>query len=113
VSGSSGKALEEVLVEERTFQVVTVKKGGNMKRAVIALIFLVACGGNGGWSESERRDFIAGCTSEVPQEFTDEQRAKLVELCQCSAEKAEESGIDPAEFTESDATEFAQECSQE
>ncbi|MGH2730885.1 MAG: hypothetical protein ACRDJI_09800 [Actinomycetota bacterium] len=84
-----------------------------MKRAVIGLVFLVACGGNGGWSHSQKAEFMAGCTDAAPEDFTDEQLAQLTDLCECSAEKAEEEGIDdPEEITEAKASQFVQECSE-
>ena len=85
-----------------------------MKKAVIVLAFLVGCGGDGGgWSESEREAFIAGCTDQAPEDFTDDQRAQLDDLCECSADKAEEEGIeDSEEITPAMAGEWAQECSE-
>ena len=84
-----------------------------MKRIVVVLVFLVACGGNGGWSESQKEEFLAGCTDQAPEDFTDDQLAQLTDLCECSAEKAEEEGIDdPEEITPAMSAAWAQECSE-
>jgi hypothetical protein len=84
-----------------------------MKRAVIVLVFLVACGGSGAWSNSQREEFMAGCTDAAPVDFTEDQLAELTDLCECSAEKAEDAGIDdPDEITEAKANEWAQACAE-
>jgi hypothetical protein len=85
-------------------------RGGAMRRAsvgvaAIAMAFLVACGGDGGWSDDERTEFVAGCTSSGAPE----------DMCVCMADKMEaaypDELPDEAEITEK-STEFAQECVQ-
>lgn len=84
-----------------------------MKRAAIVLVFLVACGSSA-MSEEDKEAFIAGCTAQAPDTFTDEQLAELTDLCECSADKAVEEGItDPDEITAEKSTEWAQECAEE
>ena len=74
--------------------------------AAIVMAFLVACGGDGGWTDEERSEFIAGCTSgDAPED-----------LCACVADKMEVAFPDEipeeAEIVES-TTQFAQECLEE
>lgn len=74
--------------------------------AAIVMAFLVACGGDGGWTDDERSEFIAGCTSEGAPE----------DLCACVGEKMEaaypDDIPDESEVAES-TTKFAQECLEE
>lgn len=74
-----------------------------MKKAIIILTVLAACGGSSGWSDEDREAFVAGC----------EDGGAPNDLCVCVAEKMEAEYPDEIpDDTEIAAktTEFAQEC---
>jgi hypothetical protein len=75
-----------------------------MKKAILVLLILAACGGSdGGWSEQARTDFVAGCTDNGGAEDT----------CKCVQEKLEARHpdlTDPADLDQDEITELVGEC---
>ncbi len=80
-----------------------------MKKAIVVLMTLVftACGGDDGWAEQDRIDFVAGC----------ENGGAPTGVCECVQEKLEEAFPDISEFEDdpdllaSEAAKFQTECS--
>jgi hypothetical protein len=74
-----------------------------MRKAIVALLIFAACGGNGGWDEQARADFVAGCEDGgVPRD-----------MCVCMQEKVETRYPDMTEDDQlptDEATEIAKEC---
>jgi hypothetical protein len=74
-----------------------------MKKAIIVLAVLTACGGGSGWSDAERQDFIDGC----------EAGGQNTENCTCMQEKLEDAHPelqDPADLDQDEVIEIAKEC---
>jgi hypothetical protein len=76
-----------------------------MKKAIVILAFLTACGGSNGWSDSQRNDYLAGC----------EDGGADHNLCVCMQEKVEAAYPDPDKLPDSaelnaKSTEWAKEC---
>lgn len=74
-----------------------------MKKAFLVLLFLVSCGGDEGWSDQARRDFVAGCVDGGAEEA----------MCECLQEKLEAAHpdlVDPSDLDQGEVVEFTQEC---
>ena len=76
-----------------------------MRKAIVVLTVLAACGGSGdeGWGAEARTEFIAGCESS----------GNTNEACVCLQEKLEAEypdAEDPAEFDQDTIADFAKEC---
>jgi hypothetical protein len=75
----------------------------HMKKAIVVLAFLTACGGGGGWEDAQRDEFIAGCESSGTSNA----------LCKCMQEKVEAAHPDlkdPADLDQTEVAEIAKEC---
>jgi hypothetical protein len=74
-----------------------------MKKAFLVLLILASCGGDDGWSEQARTDFVAGCVDGgAPQD-----------VCECVQEKYEEAHPeiqDPDEIDQAEIVDFTKEC---
>lgn len=77
-----------------------------MKKAILVLMILVSCGGDEGWGDQARTDFIAGCTDAgSPQD-----------VCECLQEKLEEANPeleDPSDIDAEQVADFTRECVEE
>ena len=74
-----------------------------LSKAIVALAILAACSGSSGWSESQRSDFVAGCTSKGQSESN----------CVCMQKKVEAAHPDlkdPADLDQDELVRFAEEC---
>ena len=74
-----------------------------MRKAIIVLAILTACSSGGGWSDSQRDDFIAGCESSGSSHAD----------CACLQEKLEEAHPDlddPADLDQAEVVELTKEC---
>ena len=74
-----------------------------MKKAILVLLILASCGGDEGWSDQARTDFVAGCVDGGAEES----------LCECLQEKLEAAHPDlddPADLDQSEVVDFTKEC---
>jgi hypothetical protein len=81
-------------------------KGDLMKKAILVLMIMASCGGDEGWSDQARRDFVAGCVDGGAEQS----------MCECLQEKLEAAhpGLeDPADIDQAEVVEFTQECVEE
>lgn len=75
----------------------------HMRKTIIALTVLTACGGGSGWSDSQAQEFIDGCTSTGQSDA----------LCTCIQEKLEAAHPDlkdPADLDQAEVVDFTKEC---
>ena len=71
-----------------------------MRKTIIVLVFLTACGGGGPWLESEKEVFMKNC----------DPRGDDSVYCECVLEAAQKEESDPADLTEGELKEITQDC---
>ena len=75
-----------------------------MRKAIAALLIFAACGGgNEGWSDQARTDYIAGCVD----------AGSPRDACECVQEKLEAAHPDldnPADINQDEVAGFIEEC---